>query len=216
MEMLLHLFCVQKNISTQSERLLFDIVQRQYEEEDRPFTSYSEFRKQLATTYDQVPYTDVMCHIKNIKEKNYKPFDPENITRTTTVPVYDVKKQLELYLHDIDLSAAVIRKPTGDGKTFSSFTSGDYFKSLCKSLEDIIPICCKYRLTPCLSNKLFSGTVLGRNRDFFKKEMWSTVAWHRKLFPSCETINTVQDVGSCSSWKRRTCQFASKFNNSSN
>lgn len=160
-EMLLHLFCVEKNISTQSERLLFDIVQKQYHEEKRPFTGYNEFRKQLTATYDQVPFTNIKCHIKNIKEKNYKPFDPENIAGTTIVPVYDIKKQLELYLSDTQLSAAVIRKPMGDGKTFSSFTSGDYFKSLCSSLEDIIPICCKYKVKPFALLNLYSGIILG-------------------------------------------------------
>jgi hypothetical protein len=141
-EMLLHLFCVEKNISVQSEKLLFDIIQRQYKEEQRPFTGYSEFKKHLTASYQQVPYTNIKCHIKNIAQKNYKPFDPEKIAGTTTVPFYDIKKQLELYLSDPQLSAAIIRRPTGDGKMFSSFTSGEYFRTLCSSIADIIPICC--------------------------------------------------------------------------
>lgn len=142
-EMLLHLFCVEKNISVQSEKQLFKAIEAKYHSESREFTCYVDFIKQLKSSDMSVPYTNTKCHIKHPQQKNYKPYDIEKLAGCVDVPVYDIKTHLEHYLRSEEFSAAVILKPTHDRQVYSSFCSGEYFVTLCESLPKIIPICCK-------------------------------------------------------------------------
>ncbi len=142
-EMLLHLFCVEKNISVQSEKQLFKVIEAKYLSESRAFTCYVDFMKQLKSSDLSVPHTNTKCHIKHPQQKNYKPYDVEKLVGCVDVPVYDIKTHLEHYLRSEEFSAAVILKPTQDRQVYSSFCSGEYFVTLCDSLPKIIPLCCK-------------------------------------------------------------------------
>jgi hypothetical protein len=112
------------------------------ERSTEPFYSYQQFKKQLITSSNSFQFTTIKCHIKNPLQKNYKPNDPQKQLSAVSVPTYSSKQHLEHYLEQIDLSAAVVLKPMGDGTTFGSFTTGDYFRSLCNQLDNVVPICC--------------------------------------------------------------------------
>ncbi len=136
-EMMIHLYCIYKNISQSSESELFRLISSfGFDKFDM---TYSQFKKQ-----NTIPVIGHKLHQCRIKPKNYKNTKPNtpDVTPTLPVPIYSVAEHLRLYLSTKDLATGIITQPTTDAG-YSTFASGEFFKNLCQSLPNgVLPLCC--------------------------------------------------------------------------
>jgi hypothetical protein len=136
-EMLIHLYCISKNLSTTAEKELFALIScTKFNKFD---TSFDQFQK-----LKNVP--SIKCNIYqcNVRPSNYKNTKPHNTLESSKVPisVYSVADHLRLYLASPMLAPGLVTKPTFEG-SYTDFTSGNYFTNLCKALpSSVLPLCC--------------------------------------------------------------------------
>jgi hypothetical protein len=142
-EILVHLFCTQKNISLANERLLFKILALPLFQNNYVISTFNAFQKNLAAV-QSLSSRIIVTQFKHPKQKNYKPQDPNKQGKRCEVPVYDIKEHLEMFLRDPALSASVVISPEYDGNQFTTFTTGQYFADLCSNLpQGTVPLCRK-------------------------------------------------------------------------